>query len=156
MAELRAAFPGGPLVDADGNITPAWRGFFQSLYTRTGGAPGASSDTSGVQAELDAEASARAATDVALATAIAAERSERQSADNDEATQRASADAQRLSLAGGTVSGPVRLNGGLGVLGAGAVTARPVVTGSRGSNVALAALLSALASYGFITDSTTA
>jgi len=47
------------------------------------------------------------------------------------------------------------LNGGLGffnVLPAG----RQVVTGSRGGNAALASLLTALAAYGLITDSTTA
>lgn len=43
----------------------------------------------------------------------------------------------------------------LGVLGAAAV-ARQVVTGSRGGNAALASLLTALANFGFITDSTTA
>ena len=34
--------------------------------------------------------------------------------------------------------------------------AKPTVTGSRGSNAALASLLTALANYGLITDSTTA
>jgi hypothetical protein len=43
----------------------------------------------------------------------------------------------------------------IGFLGAGAV-ARPTITGSRGGNVALASLLTALASLGLITDSTTA
>jgi hypothetical protein len=43
----------------------------------------------------------------------------------------------------------------LGFLGAAAV-ARPTVTGSRGGNAALASLLSALASLGLVTDSTTA
>src|SRR4051812_10588214 len=103
---LHAAFPGGPLVDADGNLTPAWRGFFQSLYVRTGGAAGI--NAGGFTAGLDAEASARAATDVALSAAIANERTARQNADAGEASQRASADASKLSLAGGTVSGPLR------------------------------------------------
>jgi hypothetical protein len=43
----------------------------------------------------------------------------------------------------------------LGFLGASAV-ARPTVTGSRGGNAALASLLTALASLGLLTDSTTA
>ncbi len=34
--------------------------------------------------------------------------------------------------------------------------AKPTITGSRGGNAALASLLTALASYGIITDSTTA
>ena len=34
---LRAAFPTGPLIsDTSGQPTPAWRGFFMALYTRTG------------------------------------------------------------------------------------------------------------------------
>jgi hypothetical protein len=43
----------------------------------------------------------------------------------------------------------------IGILGATAIT-RPTVTGSRGGNAALASLLTALASLGLITDSTTA
>ena len=43
----------------------------------------------------------------------------------------------------------------IGFLGA-AASARPVVTGSRGGNAALASLLTALATLGLITDSTTA
>lgn len=43
----------------------------------------------------------------------------------------------------------------IGFLGASAI-ARPTVTGSRGGNAALASLLTALASLGLITDSTTA
>jgi len=152
---LHAAFPGGPLVDEGGNLTPAWRGFFQSLYVRTGGAPGASSDTSAIQADLASESAARSSADVALSTAIANERTARETADAAEATARASADAQKLGVAGGTVSGPLRANGGLGVLGNAAVTTRPVVTGAKGGNAALASLLVALAGYGLITDSST-
>lgn len=47
-------------------------------------------------------------------------------------------------------------NGGVGFFGALALSAAPTVTGSRGGNAALASLLTALASYGLITDSTTA
>jgi hypothetical protein len=46
-------------------------------------------------------------------------------------------------------------DGTIGFNGAAAV-AKPTVTGSRGGNAALASLLTALASYGLITDSTTA
>lgn len=49
----------------------------------------------------------------------------------------------------------VRMNG-VGFFGKSPVTARPAVTGSRGGNEALASLLSALATLGLITDSTSA
>jgi hypothetical protein len=45
-------------------------------------------------------------------------------------------------------------SGRFGVNGVGAVS-KPTITGSRGGNAALASLLTALASYGLITDSTT-
>lgn len=50
--------------------------------------------------------------------------------------------------------GDTRLDGNIGVLGATPV-ARQTITGSRGGNAALANLLTALAAFGFITDSTT-
>jgi hypothetical protein len=53
-------------------------------------------------------------------------------------------------------SGDVNLQGGLGLFGTPAVSSKPSVTGSRGGNPALASLLTALASYGLVTDSTTA
>jgi hypothetical protein len=50
----------------------------------------------------------------------------------------------------------VQKSGGtLGFLGTGGVT-KQTITGSRGGNAALASLLTALASHGLITDSTTA
>lgn len=152
---LHAAFPSGPLVDDAGNLQPVWRAFFTALYVRTGGTVGASSDTSAIQADLAAEAATRGSVDVALSSAISAERTARETADAAEATARASADAQKLGVGGGTVSGPVRLSGGLGVLGNAAVTTRPVVTGAKAGNAALTSLLAALASYGLITDTTT-
>ncbi len=89
MASLfRAAFPSATLTDADGNLTPAWRGFFQSLYARTGGSNGVSSDTSQLEAELEAERQARIAGDQALANGLAAERTARQNADTAEAQAR--------------------------------------------------------------------
>jgi len=48
-----------------------------------------------------------------------------------------------------------RIVGGLGVFDATPVTSKPAVTGSRGGNAALASLLTTLAGYGLITDSTT-
>jgi hypothetical protein len=48
----------------------------------------------------------------------------------------------------------LRFFGNMGFNGAAAI-AKPTVTGSRGGNAALASLLSALASYGLITNSTT-
>lgn len=53
-------------------------------------------------------------------------------------------------------SGNAVFNGGIGVWNTGSPAAKPAVTGSRGGNVALASLLTALASYGLITDSSTA
>lgn len=50
----------------------------------------------------------------------------------------------------------LRLTGAVGFFGATALGAKPAVTGSRGGNAALASLLTQLASYGLITDSTTA
>ena len=61
-ATVTAAFPSGPLLDpTTGEVTPAWRGFFVALYTRTGAATGA--PTGATQAALDAEAAARIAGD---------------------------------------------------------------------------------------------
>lgn len=57
---------------------------------------------------------------------------------------------------GTAVSLIVQKSGGtLGFLGTGGVT-KQIITGSRGGNVALASLLTALAAHGLITDSTTA
>lgn len=50
----------------------------------------------------------------------------------------------------------IRLSRGIGVHGTTPPTTKPAVTGSRGGNAALASLLTALASYGLITDSSTA
>jgi hypothetical protein len=55
-----------------------------------------------------------------------------------------------LQTAGLTIAG------GLGVHGASASSTKPTVTGAKGSNAALASLMSALAAYGLVTDSTTA
>jgi hypothetical protein len=52
-------------------------------------------------------------------------------------------------------SGTLTMTGPLGINGS-AAPAKPTVTGAKGSNAALASLLTALVSYGFITDSTTA
>jgi hypothetical protein len=44
---------------------------------------------------------------------------------------------------------------GVGFFGSGVSTTRPIVTGSRGGNTALASMLSAMATLGLITDNTT-
>mgnify|MGYP007071578769 CR=1 FL=1 len=49
----------------------------------------------------------------------------------------------------------VTTNSGIGVFGSSAPGSQPVVTGSKGGNAALASLITALASYGLIVDSTT-
>jgi hypothetical protein len=93
MAGLfRAAFPSATLIDASGGLTPAWRGFFQSLYARTGGSNGVSSDTSALEAELEAERQARIAADEALTGGLEAERTARQNADDAEARARQAGD----------------------------------------------------------------
>lgn len=51
--------------------------------------------------------------------------------------------------------GGIQCSGGLGVNGTSAI-AKPTVTGSRASNAALTSLLTALANYGLITNSTSA
>jgi hypothetical protein len=58
---VQAAFPTGPLLEADGSLSSAWRGFFLALYNRTGAAPGAPAGVT--QAALDAETAARIAGD---------------------------------------------------------------------------------------------
>lgn len=51
-------------------------------------------------------------------------------------------------------NGSLTMTGALGINGS-AAPAKPTVTGAKGSNAALGSLLTALASYGLITDSTT-
>jgi len=106
---LRAQFPSGPLIDETGEITPVWRAYFSQLYIRTGGAAGASSDTTQLQADLDAEEAARQAADLVLTTGLVAERTAREAADSAEAAARAQADAKLLPLAGGTMTGNIIL-----------------------------------------------
>jgi len=54
-------------------------------------------------------------------------------------------------------SGAVLLTNGIGIFGTAAPTVKPTLTGSRGGNAALAALITMLATtFGFCTDSTTA
>jgi hypothetical protein len=106
---LRAQFPSGPMLDASGEIMPVWRAYFASLYVRTGGAAGASSDTTQLQADLDAEEVARQNADAALTLGLVAERSAREIADSAEAAARAAADAGLLPLAGGTMTGNIIL-----------------------------------------------
>jgi len=77
-----AGIPTAGFLDPDsGDITPAWRAFLLSLWRRTGGAVGVSSDTSQIEADLAAETTARIAGDAALGADIVAERAARESAD---------------------------------------------------------------------------
>ena len=57
----------------------------------------------------------------------------------------------RIDIGAGTAE--IKLHGGVGFQGTNPIT-KPTVTGSRGGNAALASLLTALANYGLITDST--
>jgi hypothetical protein len=52
--------------------------------------------------------------------------------------------------------GDLAVHRGFGVNGAAPVVPKPTVTGAKGGNTALASLLTALAAYGLVTDSTTA
>lgn len=67
----------------------------------------------------------------------------------------ASSDLLTLEDSANVVKFRVAKDGALGFNGSAAI-AKPAVTGSRGGNAALASLLTALASYGLITDSSTA
>jgi hypothetical protein len=65
-------------------------------------------------------------------------------------------------LIGGTVDGAIKLDvtgtsrfQGVGFYNATPVAVKPTVTGSKGANAALASLLTALAAYGLVTDSST-
>lgn len=51
MTNLTANFPNGDPVDPNGRLTPQWRAFFLSLFTRTGGATGDDSGT--IRSDLD-------------------------------------------------------------------------------------------------------
>lgn len=61
----------------------------------------------------------------------------------------------RTGVGAMTLSAAIRINGNVGFYNT-APVAKPTVTGSRGGNAALASLLTALASQGLITDSSTA
>jgi hypothetical protein len=60
-----------------------------------------------------------------------------------------------FTTTGLAVTGTLGASGNFGVNGSGPI-AKPTVSGSRGGNAALASLLTAMANYGLITDSTTA
>lgn len=62
-------------------------------------------------------------------------------------------DTSRLALAGGTLTGALNM-ATVGFNGTTAI-AKPTVIGSKGGNAALASLLTALAAYGLVTDSST-
>lgn len=135
---LLARLPTGPLVDAGGSITPAWRAFLTALAFRTGGTVGlATPDIATVEAGLASETAAREAGDVSLATGI-----------SNEAAARSAVDATKYAIAGGTIGGPI------GFYGHGAGP-QPVVTGAKAGNAALASLLTGLAGLGLVNDAST-
>ena len=154
VSALNAAIPSGPLLEADGTLSSAWRGFFMALYARTGGAYGTT--VVGVQSELDAEAAARATADTTLQSHITAEATARAAGDASEASARASGDAAlnatKVNKAGDIMGGPL-LMGAAGFQGT-APIGKPTVSGACAGNTAIKALLTALASYGLINDST--
>jgi hypothetical protein len=154
VSALNAAIPSGPLLEADGTLSSAWRGFFMALYARTGGAYGTT--VVGVQNNVDAEAATRAAEDAVLSGDIASEATVRAAGDASEASARAAGDASlnaaKMNRAGDIMSGPLSI-GLVGFQGAGPIS-RPTVSGACAGNTAIKALLTALASYGLINDST--
>lgn len=90
---LNQGIPDSPFVNTkDGTITLEWRQFLQSLWQRTGGAIGQSSDGTKLQAEIDAEAATRAAADQALANGLALETTARTAADATERLARIAGD----------------------------------------------------------------
>jgi hypothetical protein len=131
-SSLHVAFPSGPVTDADGMVTPVWRGYFQQVYVRTGSSPGASSPQ--LAASLVAETSARTSADAGLTNAIAAERTAREHADSTEATTRAAADASLMPKAGGTFTGAVYgSTAGFNVFQQGSIAGGPTWTSGYGA-----------------------
>ena len=156
VSALNAAIPSGPLLEADGTLSSAWRGFFMALYARTGGPYGTS--VAGLQGNIDAEAEARAAADTTLQSHITAEATARAAGDASEASARAAGDAAlnatKVNRAGDIMGGPLLL-GAVGFQGS-APIGKPTVTGAWAGNTAGKALCVQLAAYGLITDSTSA
>jgi len=110
---LASGFPNSLPIDPDGNLALEWRAFFQSLYTRTGGAPGVAAGPD-LTVALTAEIGARIAGDAGLTTALTNETATRASADTllssqivDEAAKRMAADAVAAS------NGTSNLNGAI-------------------------------------------
>ena len=69
MAEQFAVgFPNAPFLGPDGDISHVWRNFMLVLLTRTGGASGVSSTTTGLAAEVSARIAGDAALDVDIGT----------------------------------------------------------------------------------------
>lgn len=118
----------------------------QTLHHGTSGTPAAGF---GVTFSLTAESTANDARGLAslIAYWVTATDASRKARVSFFVNDTAAREALRLEASG---TAPM-----VGFLGAAAV-ARPTVTGSRGGNAALASLLTALASLGLITDSTTA
>lgn len=97
MARLDAAIPTSPLVDGGGNIRPEWRAFFTSLWIRTGGALGQSSDTAALEAQLAAEETARVQADTNLGTALVTETQARTQGDNNSSSSIAAETRARVA-----------------------------------------------------------
>ena len=154
VSALNAAIPSGPLLEADGTLSSAWRGFFMALYARTGGAFGTS--VAGVQGNVDAEAATRAAADTTLQSHIDAEATARAAGDASEASARASGDAAlngtKVNRGGDVMAGPLTLQQ-VGFQGVGP-RGTPTVSGACAGNTAIKALLTALAAYGLVNDAT--
>lgn len=95
MARLDAGVPTSPLTDPlTGIIAPEWRAFFNALWLRTGGGIGQSTDTTALEAQLEAEATIRAQADTNLGHAIDAEAVARQEGDAAVAASASAAVAQ--------------------------------------------------------------
>ena len=117
------------IVDADGNLTPVWRAYFERLYLRSGGSATPPYDITTLAAALAAEVTARTQGDASLQTQLNAEQSQRMGADSAEAsvriaadtglaqaidterTNRTAADALLLPRTGGAITGNLSVSG---------------------------------------------
>lgn len=149
MADITATLPSSPIVEAvTGQLNPEWRALFIVLMTRTGGNQGV--DTGGLQTQINQERSARVAADQVLqndisgvGAAATTGATNLRAALNTEINARIVADMGLVPR-----SGPINFFGA-------APVAQQAVTGAKGGNAALASLLTALAAYGLIVDSST-
>lgn len=155
-SNLGSAIPSSPIVVSapNGEVRVEWRRFFLQLWLRTGGSTGGVAGTGTITgvtagAGLNGGGTAGAVT-VNLIVPVTIIHG------GTGATTAAGALANlgALPTAGGTMTGPMNA-ATVGFNGTTAI-AKPTVTGAKGGNTALGSLLTALAAYGLVIDTTTA